>query len=141
MPAIDVEFDVSDVLRATNRYGARNKNLPMDQLGQLLSSEADDVFQSQGASGSKGAWQPMSPNTVKRHPRRAGGMLLQDTGRTANIQIGSFDQNSVTVFSPTSQATFHLSGTEFMPERDFFALRFPEVLDALGDVVLQEFQR
>lgn len=141
MPAIDVEFDVSEVLRAIDRLGQRNKNLPMDLIGQMLVSEVDDVFQSQGSAGSAGPWQPMSPNTVARHPRRAGGMLLQDSGRTANIQVGSFDEHSVTVFSPTSQAKFHLSGTEFMPQRDFFALRFNDVLDALGDVVLQEFQR
>ena len=140
MPEVNVEFDVTDVLRAVNRLGTQSKNIPMDVLGQLLVSEADDVFQSQGATGSDGQWEPMSPATVKRWPRRAGGMLLQATGATAALQV-EVAGDSVTVFSPTAQAKHHISGTENMPKRDFFALRFDAVLEALGDLVLQEFQR
>lgn len=141
MAAFEVEFDVSALLRVERKFITRNKNLPMDLLGQLLVSEVDDVFQTEGAAGADGAWQPMSPATVERNPRRSGGQLLQATGATANIQVGNTSENSVTIFSPTSQAKFHLSGTEFMPKRDFFALRFDDVLEAMGDLVLQEFQR
>ena len=68
-------------------------------------------------------------------------MLLQDTGATANIQVFAVEPQAVVIGSPTQQAPFFLRGTRNMVARDFFALNFPKVLDALGDLALQEFQR
>ncbi len=141
MAAIDVEFDVSELQRALRRYQTRNRNLPMDAFANLLINEVEDVFETKGGSGTAGSWEPFRPSTLERHPRRVGGMILQDTGATANIQVMRVEPQAVEIGSPTVQAPFFLSGTRNMVKRDFFALNFPKVLAELGDLVLQEFQR
>lgn len=138
---MEVRFDMSGLNQALHRYENKTKNLPMDLLGQLLVNEADEMFETQGASGADGVWQPMSPTTIARNPRRAGGQLLQATGATANIQVDEVSGFSVQIVSPTGYSGFHIDGTENMPQRDFFAFRFSSVLDNLGDLALQEYQR
>lgn len=134
----EFEFDVSDLSREVQKATRRLKNLPMDYLGQILIGHVDDMFQSEGAAGTAGAWEPLKQSTIERHPRRAGGMILQDTGATANIQVTESSNFSVTVASPTVQAQHHLDGTDSMVARDFFALRFNDVLDDMGRAVLEE---
>lgn len=132
------EFDVSALVRELDGYEQRLKNLPLDVFGMLLVAKVDEMFQSEGAAGSEGPWEPLSPATLKRHPHRRGGLLLQDTGATA-AGVHS-DERGMDVFliASTAQSRFILDGTEHMPARDFFALNFPRVLDELGELVLEE---
>ncbi len=141
MAEIEITLDVTSLNRALRRYQVKTQNLPMDSFANLLLQEAEEMFASEGASGAEGAWRPLSPVTFKRNPRRIGGMILQATGATANIQVKEIAAFSVTVESPTAYAHFHLSGTDAMPRRDFFAFKFPKLLDAMADLVLQEYQR
>lgn len=145
METIGAKVDVVDFRRVLHRFEERNKNLPMTQLAEAFVGAVDDMFESEGASGTEGKWQPMAQATVDRHPRRAGGRLLQDTGATANIQIkgpkgGSqgTKASGFTLVSPTAYSRYLVDGTEHMPARDFFALRFNDVMDEFADDVLQE---
>lgn len=137
---VDIKVDARNVGVALRRYSSRSKNLPMDAFAQLMLGEIDDLFQSQGASGTDGAWAPFSEATLKRHPRRAGGSLLQATGATANIQVRSVGPDTVDLVSPTEWAPAHIEGTRNMPKRDFFAVNYSHVLDEIGDLALQEIQ-
>ena len=141
MADVEVRFDMTGMRQAIRRYETKTQNIPMDLMGQLMVSEADNMFETEGAAGSEGAWAPLMPSTIARSPRRAGGKILQDTGATANIQVGEISGFSVTVLSPTGYSGFLAGGTENMVRRDFFAFTFSNVLDAMGDLVLQEFQR
>lgn len=141
MAEVEVRFDMSGLRKAIHRYETKTKNLPMDLLGTLMVNATDEMFETQGASGADGVWEPMSPATIVRNPRRAGGQLLQATGATANIQVDEVSEFSVTIISPTGYSGFHIDGTEHMPKRDFFAFQFSQVLDAMGDLALQEYQR
>lgn len=133
-----VEVDVRDLLRSLDDYEARVKNLPMDVYAMLLVSKVDEMFQTEGASGTDGPWQPLSASTLRRHPRRRGGQLLQDSGATA-ASVGAEEQGHViSLYAGTAQTRFHIQGTEFMPRRDFFALNFPLVLEELASLVAQE---
>ncbi len=136
-----VEVDVSDLVRALRRYENKIQNLPMDVLGQILVNEADEIFQTEGASGSDGKWEALMDSTIARSPRRDGGQILQDTGATATVQVTEVSGFSVSIGSTTAYGGFHITGTQHMPKRDFFAFNFADVLDQIGDATLQEFQR
>lgn len=138
---IEVRFDMTDLKRALLRYENKTKNLPMDLMGQLLVNESDKLFETQGAAGSDGVWDPLMSSTIARNPRRSGGSILQATGATANIQVNEVSEFSVEIASPTGYSGFHIDGTENMVKRDFFAFQFSRVLDAMGDLALQEYQR
>lgn len=137
---VDIQLNIDELIARLRRMEANSMTLPMESFAALVLGEVDDMFKTQGASGADGTWAPFSPETLKRHPRRVGGMLLQDTGATANIQVGSFDEQSFVVRSPTAYARFHITGTRHMPKRNFFALNFPELLDQMSELVMQELK-
>lgn len=141
MAEVEVRFDMSGMNQAIRRYEDKTKNLPLDLLAQLLVNETDKMFETQGASGTEGAWAPLLPSTIARNPRRAGGSILQATGATANIQVEDTSEFSFSVVSPTGYSGYLTDGNENMVARDFFAFKFSSVLDAMGDLALQEYQR
>lgn len=100
-----VEMDMSDVLRELDRRGrvARNLDEVMPRLGEILKTHMDDYVQSEG----DGNWPPFSAETLRRNPRRVGGMLLQDTGLLADFQVDA-QSDSVEVFSPAPYAGHHV---------------------------------
>lgn len=135
-----IELDVSDLIEDLQGYEDRLKNLPLDLYGMMMISKVDEMFQSEGASGTDGPWEPLSPSTIKRHPRRAGGMLLQDTGAMAASNFTSERGFDLTLYNTSGQSRWHLGGTEHMPKRDFFAINFAELLDEMGENAIQELQ-
>jgi hypothetical protein len=135
----DVEIDATDMLEELSGYEDVLKNLPMEVYGMLLVSKVDEMFQSQGAAGTDGAWDPLMASTLKRHPRRRGGMILQDTGATAAGVYAEQVGHTMQLMASTHQSRYLLGGTENMVKRDFFALNFAAVLEELGEMVVQEF--
>jgi len=133
--SVKVHIDTSELEKAIGQYSSRVKNFSMDIAGTALITATDDLIQSEGAKGTDGPWDPFSPETLRRHPRRVGGKLLQDTGLLANIQTTQRGPESVTIASPAPYAGNHLD------TRDFFALKFGDVLDDLGNTSLQEIDR
>lgn len=133
-----ITVDMRELQLVLKRTSQRSKNLPMKLYATQFLSEVDDVIQSEGAAGTKGKWEPFADSTLERHPRRVGGSLLQDTGALAAIQVKQITGTSFVLESNPHYAKYHLTGTEHMPERDFFAVNFQKALDDMGDEVLQE---
>jgi hypothetical protein len=138
---VDIRLDVDELKARLNRMSANAATLPMDAFAAMVVADVDDMFQTQGASGSDGEWAPFQRATLIRHPRRIGGMLLQDTGATANIQVAEVTEQSFRVRSPTAYAGFHVRGTRFMEKRNFFALNFPDLLERMSELALEELKR
>jgi len=136
--SFEVRLDVDELILHLQRFDANSRTLPMDAFAALVIGEVDLVIESEGAEGTDGRWEPFSEETLRRHPRRVGGMLLQDTGATAVIQVKEVSEQTVVIASPTEYAEHHLQGTRNMPKRDFFALNFPRVLEELGEIALEE---
>jgi len=140
MPSVEVTVDTSDLeAELQRRFGDKVKNLPMHTYSGLLIGAVDEMFETSGAAGSEGEWEPLSMATLQRRPNRAGGQLLIDSGAMAAVQVFSVDADSVTIGSQTAYSGFHVDGTQNMARRDFFALNFPKVLDELADMMLQDF--
>lgn len=138
---VSVRFDVEPLVQQLERMGANAYTLPMDAFAQLVLNDIEEMFETQGAAGTDGEWDPLTAATLKRHPRRIGGMLLQDTGATANMQIRDVHEMGFTYFSPTSYSKFHITGTEHMVKRDFFALNFSDLFDRMGELALEEIRK
>lgn len=135
-----IELDVSDLIDVIDVYEMRLKNLPMDLYAQMLLSKVDEMFQTQGASGTEGVWQPLSESTLRRHPRRRGGMVLQDTGAMAAGNMAETREFDIQINNAKAYARWHLGGTDRMVQRDFFAINYAQALDEIGDLVVQELQ-
>jgi phage gpG-like protein len=127
-----VTVDMSDLLRELERRGRTVRNLDelMPRLGAILQTHMDDYIQSEGA----GSWPPFSPETLIRHPRRRGGMLLQDTGLLAQLQMDA-GRDSVEVFSPAPYTKYHKS------TRDITALDMDPVLAEMSETLQEELTR
>jgi phage gpG-like protein len=138
---VEVRLDPDDLVMRIERMGGNSKMLPMDAFAALVVAEIDDVFQSEGVEGTEGKWDPLSLETLRRHPRRRGGKILQDTGAMANVQVKEAGDMRVVIASPTGYAQHHITGTRNMPKRDFFALNFEELLEELGILALQEMEK
>lgn len=133
--AIFTTTSLEDVLIA---YVRRTESLPLDIITEGLVTAIDDVIQSEGY----GEWPDLAPSTLRRHPRRRGGQLLQDTGQLANIQHmpGSPGPDFVEVGSPAPYAIYHTSKQKrsVIPLRDFLDIDMTTVLDGIGDDIMKE---
>lgn len=125
--------------RAIKHYRSRADNVDMEVFATLAMSYVDDVFQSEGATSLSGAWEPLSETTLILHPRRIGGLILQDTGATANIQL-TYGPDFVDLVAPTDYAQYHLTGTKHMPKRDFFDVDTAKMLEEAGAIALAELE-
>lgn len=140
MASVDVTFEMGDIRRVLRGFGTRAAGVPLRPLADVLLEAVDDVIQTEGAAGTQGRWEPFSPRTLQRHPRRRGGMLLQATGELANFQP-RFSPGTVVVASPANYSGYHVDGTDNMPRRDPTAINFVPVLDIMGDGVLEEIRK
>lgn len=132
----DVEFDTSDLRTKIRSYENRLKNLPMEVYSALLLGYVDEMFETQGASGVDGPWEPLKESTLKRHPRRRGGQILQDTGATAGEQDQRIVGQQITMRPTTAYGGWHIEGTTKMVRRDYYAINFPKFLSELDELVL-----
>jgi hypothetical protein len=133
--AVFVTTKFEDVLTS---YVRRTESVPMSVIAEGLITAIDDLIQSEG----NGDWPDLLPSTLKRHPRRRGGQLLQDTGLLAQIQQSpdSPGPDWVEVRSPAPYAIYHTSDEprKIIPLRDFLAIDMPAVLDNIGEELLRE---
>jgi phage gpG-like protein len=133
MTDIVVRVDMSDVIHELEDMGHELETYPMELIAEGLVGAVDDLIQSEG----NGEWQPLSPNTLKRRPRRIGGKLLQDRGFLANIQPSHGD-NWAEARSPAPYAGFHITGTKHMDARDWTAVDLNDVMETFLDQVMEE---
>lgn len=141
---MQIYVDTSNLEKALDAIGRDATAADLDVLGEIVSTAVDDVIQSQG----NGQWPWLSATTLKLHPKRRGGKLLQDRGHLANLQT-SRGPGYVKVRSPAPYAGFHITGTKqkniyranaphTMPVRDFMDIDFESALDELADTILRE---
>ena len=126
-------IDVSDVIRLLEDIGHEVETYPMELIAEGLVGAVDDVIASEGG----GEWEPLSPNTLKRRPRRIGGQLLQDRGLLANIQP-AHGPDWAEAASPAPYGGFHITGTRFMPARDWTDIDLDTVMEAFLDQIMHE---
>lgn len=71
-----IRVDLHNTLKNLNVSADKLKDLrvPLKQSGVYMEGAVGKRFRS-------APWKPLSPNTIKRHPRREGGKPLNDTGR------------------------------------------------------------
>jgi phage gpG-like protein len=126
-----------------SKFEGNARAVPMAVIGETFATAMDDLIQSEG----DGNWDPFSPVTLRVHPRRRGGKLLQDTGLLANFQIGT-GPNWIDILSPAPYARYQQEGTrrtrgmvysdDGIPARDFTDIDMDAALAESADLVLQE---
>lgn len=137
MPKPPATFDTSDVERGLLRIGHRAKNFDNSLLTALLLEYVEDNFDSEGAKGDGGKWHPLEATTIERHPRRATGQILFDTGVLANFQSATEGETSI-VWSPASYVKYHVTGTENMEKRNPFAINMRGFMDEAERLIALE---
>jgi phage gpG-like protein len=130
---VDVDVDVSQLIKIIDGYASRAKSTPMSTVGVALSNAIDDEIESEG----RGSWPGLAPSTLKRHPKRAGGQLLQDIGLLANIQQ-SEGPDWAEAKSPAPYAGYHVTGTRYMEPRNFVGFPLGPVLEEIADIILED---
>lgn len=131
-----VTVDMGHVERRITALAERFNNIPLAVLASDVQLAVDDLIQSEGVlSGER--WQALSDETLRRHPRRIGGLLLQDTGLLANLQTFVGD-DFFGVRSPAPYAGYHVTGTKNMPARDFLAVDIATLLGSLAEEIASE---
>lgn len=133
MSLIDVHFDMKDLQRVLGESIRHLKAIPMDVVAETLATAIDDEIQTEG----RGRWADFSLATLKRHPKRSGGMLLQDTGLLANIQTREGNDWAEAI-SPAPYAGWHVTGTKNMPARNFLDIRLDQVLEEIAEFIVDE---
>jgi len=138
---VRAEFVTTQLEEILTAYVRRHDGLPMTVIAEGLITAIDDLIQSEGNH----EWKEFNPDTLKRHPKRRGGLLLQDTGLLAQIQQtpASPGPDWVEVESPAPYAIFHVSRAprKIIPLRDFLDINMPKVLDDIGDQILSEIDQ
>jgi phage gpG-like protein len=135
----DVKFDESELVARLEQLKNNGRSMTeiSGQVAQMLLVAVEDQFDSKG----KGKWPGLSPSTIKRHPRRAGGKLLQDTGELVGSLRPRHDQEVAEVVTSNPYAGYHVEGTKHMPARDFTDLDFDQLSAQIGEMLLLELTK
>jgi phage gpG-like protein len=128
-----VTVDMKGMVRVLHGFSQRLQGLPMSVVGESISTSVLDYLQSEG----NGSWEPLSPATLRRRPRRRGGQLLQDRGQLKAFQVWT-GPDWVEVRSPAPYAGFHVTGTRNMPQRDFTDIDLGQSLETAAILVAKE---
>lgn len=120
-------------------YVRRSRNLSMDSIAEGMITAVDDLIQNEG----NGTWADLKPSTLKRHPRRIGGSLLQDSGELAEIQQSpdSPGPDWVQIESPAPYGWYHVEGTKHMDARNYLAIDLGRVLEQAAEEIAVEVSR
>lgn len=95
---------------------------PLEDSATYMESSIAQRFRSGGGSR---PWKPLSPTTIKRHPHRAGGRPLNDTGRlkmsvtTGASQRISNGKLNYSLGSGVIYGATHNFGRGNIPQREF----------------------
>ena len=125
------KFDTSDFQRAVISLGHDAASIDMGVIANDIANAVDDLINSEG----DGSWPELAPSTILRHPRRSGGMLLQDTGHLAQMEMDS-GPDWAEVRSSANYAGFHIDGTKNMPSRDWSDIDLDKLMnDAINEIL------
>lgn len=136
---VDITVDTREVVQAIRGFGRRARSIDMGPVAEILKARVDDVYEAEGAVGGRPKWDPLAEETLRRHPRRIGGMILQATGAMANTQT-STSADTATAFSPAHYAIFHTAARR-IPKRNPFEVDERATLEEIELYVLEELAR
>ncbi len=138
-------FDSTELDSAIAAFARKNKNLDMKVYAENFITRIDDMFESSGIEGTEGRWDPLTEDTMQRWPRRNRNRPLLKTPLLATFgvkyQTAKKSTASFQIKSVAQYAGFHVTGTENMVRRDFFALNFMKAFDEMADSIMMEYQR
>lgn len=143
---IRVRVDMRQLSKAFAGFDRRLQSAdPEGIIADTIVASIDDLIASEG----NGSWPPFSPVTLKVHPKRRGGKLLQDTGQLAQMQPESAP-GLATVTSPAPYAFYHQEETNVRglvnssrkkPIRDPMGIDLMETLEEACVLIVQEIVR
>jgi phage gpG-like protein len=84
-----VRVDLNNTDTRLAQMDIEDLKTPMRNSGTYMETSMVKRFRTQG----EGRWRPLSPATIKRHPHRAGGKPLLDTGALRNSVSGGANKN------------------------------------------------
>jgi len=140
-----VRVNAADLERRLRELGQRAKAINIEGIvAEDIVSKIDDLVDSEG----NGTWPGFSPVTLKLHPRRAGGMLLQRTGQLLRLQKMTYP-GYAEVSSPAPYAAYQQEGTRRLrgwvrsddhgiPPRDFMAIDIEDTLEGVCKLVTKD---
>jgi phage gpG-like protein len=123
---INVRVDLNGTTSQLNRLlkEVENLDVPFRKSGVYLERSIGKRFRAGG--GSHGMWKPISPATILRHPHRAGGKVLNDTGQLKkSVTTGATKRITgkrmyFSMGSAVKYAAAHNFGHKQIPQREFF---------------------
>jgi hypothetical protein len=128
-----VHFDLSGLVSVFDDMADSIESYPMALIATDMVGSVDELIDSQG----NGEWDPLKDSTIRRHPRRAGGRLLQDIGLLANMQP-SDGPDWAEVASPAPYSGYHVTGTRNMAKRDWTDINMDLLLDNILDSIMED---
>ena len=128
-----VKVDTSDLANAIKSYETKARSIPLSLLAIPVLTRVDDLIQSEG----EGRWPGFRPSTLRRHPNRVGGKLLQSSGALAAMQT-EFSSDEAVIFSPAAYGPFHADGTRKMQKRDYTDIDMDSTLVEIAVAIAQE---
>lgn len=137
--------DMTGVTKVIEGIEHRAHGLDLGVYAEDVKVAVDDLIQAQGARNGRARWHSLAPATLRLHPNRAGGSLLQASGLLANVQTGH-GSNWFGVRSPAAYSGFHVTGTmrygkQYMPARDFLDIDFNGLLEVIANDVNEKVMR
>lgn len=121
MISVDLNNVPQNLARAARQVS--DFKIPLRQSAVYLEGSISRRFSSGG--GSQGKWKRLSPATIRRHPHRAGGIPLSDTGRLKqSVTSGAVKQYTpkqlrYTLGANVKYAKVHNFGGGRIPARPF----------------------
>lgn len=78
---VKITVELNGTVRQINKLLKETNSMqtPLKQSAVYMERSIGKRFRNGG--GASGAWKALSPNTIKRHPKRAGGKPLNASGR------------------------------------------------------------
>lgn len=134
---VDMHVDMGEVVKIIRGFESRARGLDLSVYAEDVRTAVDDLIQAEGATAGHEKWTALSSETLRRHPRRIGGQILQATGLLANLQT-IYGTDWFGCRSPAAYAGYHITGTKtqggtpMMPKRDFLAIDFTSLLEQLA---------
>ena len=111
-----VDISITDtsieVLETLNRlYQRMDDTTPvMREVAGILANQVEDAFENEADPTTGEAWEPFSPDYLKRNPRRIGGQMLQDSGQLATSIQTEYSSNYAAVGTNKIYAAIHQFG-------------------------------
>jgi phage gpG-like protein len=134
--------ELQSAIRLFQERGNRTISELQPSMAAALAAEVEEVFETEGY----GEWDPFwwqARGEPKPKGRRWGGepKLLQDTGNLVGSITPAWDDNTIEAYTNVRYAKFHVTGTKYMPARNFMAIDLAAFEQDVADMILLRLDR